>query len=147
MSFLRFDQIHKSYGESAARRGVSFEVHEGEVLGLLGPTEKQAQQWGMVWALLAVVPMMFLGLLLHEPHGTAGRVLSWLPFSSPIVLVVRLALDPAGVAWWELAGGITVLVGATWLAIRVGARLFRVGILLTGARPKLREILRQARLS
>ena len=39
------------------------------------------------------------------------------------------------------------MVVATWLAIRLGARLFRVGLLLTGARPKLREILRQARLS
>jgi len=37
------------------------------------------------------------------------------------------------------------MVVATWLAIRLGARLFRVGLLLTGARPKLREILRQAR--
>ena len=41
---------------------------------------------------------------------------------------------------------ILVLVAATYLALHLGARLFRVGLLLTGARPKLREILRQARL-
>ncbi len=40
-----------------------------------------------------------------------------------------------------------MLAASTWFAIRVGARLFRVGLLLTGARPKLREIIRQARLS
>jgi ABC-2 type transport system ATP-binding protein len=37
MSFLAFDQIHKSYGDSVALRGVSFEVREGEIFGLLGP--------------------------------------------------------------------------------------------------------------
>jgi len=37
MSFLAFDDIHKSYGDKVAVRGVSFEVTEGEVFGLLGP--------------------------------------------------------------------------------------------------------------
>ena len=36
---------------------------------------------------------------------------------------------------------------ATWIALRVGARLFRIGLLSTGARPSLREIVRQARLT
>jgi hypothetical protein len=47
----------------------------------------------------------------------------------------------------EVAGAYLVLLVSTWLAIRFGARLFRVGLLMTGTRPKLREILRQARLS
>lgn len=34
---LAFENIHKSYGDVAAVRGVSFGVPEGEVFGLLGP--------------------------------------------------------------------------------------------------------------
>ncbi len=37
MSLLIFQDIHKSYGETAALCGVSFEVRPGEILGLLGP--------------------------------------------------------------------------------------------------------------
>jgi hypothetical protein len=40
-----------------------------------------------------------------------------------------------------------LLLVATWVAIRFGARLFRVGILSSGARPSMREVFRQARLS
>jgi hypothetical protein len=60
-------------------------------------------------------------------------------------VIIRLAVDPAGIAWWEVLGVIAVLLGSTWLSIRVGARLFRVGFLLTGSRPTLAELWRQAR--
>lgn len=115
--------------------------------GSLGSNMKESQQLSMVWSLLAAVPMMFLGVLMQDPHGTIGKVLTWFPFTSAATVVFRMATDPAGIAWWEVVGSLLVLMVATWLAIRLGARLFRIGFLLTGTRPKLREILRQARLS
>ena len=75
-----------------------------------------------------------------------AKVLTWIPFTAPATVIFRLAFDPTGIAWWEVAGPFVVLIASTWFGIRLGARLFRVGILLTGARPKLREIIRQARL-
>jgi heme exporter protein B len=56
-----------------------------------------------------------------------------------------LLTPPAG--WIDPTVALTVLIVSTWLTIKLSARLFRVGMLLTGARPKFREILRQARLS
>lgn len=115
--------------------------------GSLGSNQREANQLGMIWSLTVVVPMIFLEVLYREPHGAMAQALTWIPFTAPLTAVFRLSIDPAGVAWWEIAGAVVVLAAATWLAIRLGARLFRVGILLTGARPRLREILRQARLS
>ena len=115
--------------------------------GSLGSTQREANQWGMIWSLPVVVPMIFLEVLYRDPHGSMARVMTWIPFTAPVTSVFRLTVDPAGVAWWEILGAVVVLAAATWLAIRLGSRLCRVGILVTGARPTLREILRQARLS
>jgi ABC-2 type transport system permease protein len=114
--------------------------------GSLGSNMREAQQLAMVWSLTAALPMMMTPALLHEPHGTVARVLTWLPFSSAPVIIFRASTDASSLAWWEVAGAFTVLVLSTWIAIRLGARLFRIG-LLSASRPKLREVIRQARLS
>jgi ABC-2 type transport system permease protein len=115
--------------------------------GSLGANMREAQQLAMVWSLTAALPLMMLGLLLRDPHGTVARVLTWIPFSSASLIMLRGSMDPESLAWWEIVGSMLVLIGSTWLAIRLGARLFRVGLLSSGARPSLREIIRQARLA
>ncbi len=114
--------------------------------GSLGSSVAETQKLTLGWAMLAVLPLMMLVVLLEEPHGAVGQLLTWIPFSAPLTVIVRMSLDPGGIAWWEVVGALLVLVASTWLSIRFGARLFRVGLLVSGSRPSLREILRQARL-
>jgi ABC-2 type transport system permease protein len=114
--------------------------------GSLGANMREAQQLAMVWSLTAAMPMMMMAALLREPHGIVSRVMTYVPFSSASLIIFRASTDRAALAWWEIAVAFVVLAVSTWLAIRIGARLFRIG-LLSSARPKLREILRQARLS
>jgi ABC-2 type transport system permease protein len=115
--------------------------------GALGGNLKESNQLSMVWSLPSAAPLMFLGVLIPDPHGALARVLTWIPFTAPVTVIFRSTIDFDGIAWWEIAGPLTLVTLATWVTVRIGARLFRVGLLLTGSRPKLREILRQARLS
>jgi ABC-2 type transport system permease protein len=115
--------------------------------GSLGSTMREAQQLAMIWSLLAALPMMMMAVLMREPNGTAARVMTWIPFTAGPVIILRASTDAASLAWWEAAGSFAVLIVATWFALRVGGRLFRVGLLSAGARPSLREIIRQARLA
>jgi ABC-2 type transport system permease protein len=114
--------------------------------GSLGSNMREAQQLAMVWSLTAALPLMMMSVLIREPHGLAARVLTWIPFSSGSVIMLRASMDPGSLAWWEIAGSMLVLLASTWLAIKLGARLFRVGLLSSGARPSFREIIRQAQL-
>ena len=115
--------------------------------GSLGSNMREAQQFAMVWSLTAALPVLLIAPLMRSPSGAVARVLSWLPFSSGPVIVLRASMDAASVQWWEIGGAFLVLLFATWVAVRLGARLFRIGLLSAGARPSLREILRQARLA
>ena len=115
--------------------------------GSLGSTMRESQQFAMVWSITAAFPMIVMSSLVREPHGTLARVLTWVPLRSGQVIMMRASMDLPFLAWWEVAGALLVLIASTWFAIRIGARLFRIGLLSSGARPSLREIIRQARLA
>jgi ABC-2 type transport system permease protein len=113
--------------------------------GSLGGNVRESQQLGMLWAFVATVPLLFLPMLIAEPHSPVAHLLTWIPFSAPATLVFRVSLDPDGITLWEIVGSLVMLVMSTWLSVRVASRLFRIGLLLTGVRPRLRDLLRQAR--
>jgi ABC-2 type transport system permease protein len=115
--------------------------------GSLGSNMREAQQLAMVWSLTAAVPVLLIAALMRNPSGAIARVLTWLPFSSGPVIVLRASTDAGSLAWWEIVGAFVLLLLATWVAVRLGARLFRIGMLSAGARPGFREVLRQARLA
>jgi len=114
--------------------------------GSLGSNMREAQQLAMIWSLTAALPLMMLAALLREPHGMLARVMTLVPFSAAPLIIFRASTDLASLAWWEVLAALGILLISTWAALRVGARLFRIG-LLSASRPKLREIIRQARLS
>jgi ABC-2 type transport system permease protein len=128
---------------------VAFLFFGGLMLGTgsLGSNMREAQQLAMVWSLTAALPLMLLAVLMRDPNGTVARVLTWLPFTAGPVVILRASTDAASLAWWEIAGPFLVLIAATWLGLRLGGRLFRIGLLSTGARPSLREIWRQSRMA
>jgi len=101
-------------------------------------TEQEAQQAVQPMLLLLVATAIFINPILMNPTSTLATVMSLLPFSAPIIMPLRLALG--SVPWYELvvslAGVLLACWGATWLA----ARIYRVGLLMYGKRPTLREM-------
>jgi ABC-2 type transport system permease protein len=112
--------------------------------GSLGRTQREAQQLGVFWTLLTMVPVFAIVPLMADPHGTLARTLTFIPFTAPITIVLRAFVDAEGLPAWEVALALLVLGLSTWGAIALSARLFRIGLLLTGTRPRVRQLLRQA---
>jgi ABC-2 type transport system permease protein len=115
--------------------------------GSLGSNMREAQQLAMVWSLTAALPLMLMGLLLKEPHGIIARVMTIVPITAAPVIMLRASLDPAYLPWWEVGAAFVVLAISSWIALRIGGRLFRIGLLSAGSRPTFKEIIRQARLA
>jgi ABC-2 type transport system permease protein len=58
-------------------------------------------------------------------------------------MVPRQAIEM--VPMWQVAASLAILVLSIWIALRLSARLYRVGILMYGKRATLPEILRWLR--
>jgi len=108
-------------------------------------TEQEAQQAVQPMLILLVATAIFINPILLNPTSRLASIMSWLPFSAPIIMPLRLSLG--SVPWYELVGSLVgvalACVAATWFA----ARIYRVGLLMYGKRPTLREMVRWVKYS
>lgn len=91
-----------------------------------------------------IMPLMlgvYIGFftVMNEPHGTIATIFSMIPFTSPIVMLMRI---PFGVPFWQIALSIALLF-ATFIAIVwVASKIYRVGILMYGKKPTWKELVK-----
>ena len=104
--------------------------------------EKDTNNLQMPITIPLILGIFVMMSAMQEPHGPLAFWFSMIPFTSPIVMMVRL---PYGVPGWELALSVGLLVatfvGMVWLA----GKIYRVGVFMYGKKPTLRELLRWAR--
>lgn len=112
-------------------------------VGAMCSSEQEAQQVQTPVVMFLILPMLLLGLVLQNPDAIWLQVLSFIPFFTPTLMMVRVSI--VGVPLWQILGSIgALLVGIVFMAFLAG-RIFRVGILMTGKRPTVPEILRWLR--
>lgn len=113
----------------------------------LGAASEDEQHLGqMAWPLIIflIVPMVMLSTLVTNPDSTIVVVLSLFPLTSPIVMLARILVGSPPV--WQIALCLGILVLSVGAMALFAAKIFRVGILLTGKRAKLGEVLRWVRV-
>jgi ABC-2 type transport system permease protein len=108
----------------------------------LGSNFRESQQLASIWSLIASAPAFILIALIESPQGGLARTFSFIPFTAPMTMMFRYVVDPAGTPGWELLLSAGLLAATAGLALLASARLFRVGLLLYGKRPGVREIWR-----
>lgn len=112
--------------------------------GSLGANLRDSQQWSAVFSLAGgLIPVLFLTMVLDEPHGAVARIVSILPVTAPVCMPARFALG--GVPWTDVAGSLALNAASVYLALRLAARVYRIGTLLTGQTPGPREVWRALR--
>ena len=120
--------------------GYTFYASLFAAVGAMVSSEQDAQQAAMPVMLLLVASIIFIQPIMVNPTGRLATVMSWLPFSAPVVMPLRLSVAP--VSPLEIAGVVATLGLACAAAVWVAARIYRVGLLMYGKRPTLRELAR-----
>ncbi len=93
----------------------------------------------------AMIPMMLplfcWSIVIKHPLSTFSTALTLFPLSTPMIVVMRLAVPP-GVPGWQMACGAVGTILMALVAVWAASRIFRVGLLMQGKPPKLGQILK-----
>ena len=112
-------------------------------IGAMVSSEQEAQQVQMPITLLLIIPVLSAQLVVSDARGGAAQALTLVPFSSPVLMPMRWLLG--GASTGELVASLAILAASTLVTARLAAKIYRVGILMYGKRPSLRELLRWLR--
>lgn len=112
-------------------------------IGAVCTTDHDAQQFQMPVTLFLIVPLALAPIVVQEPDSLTARLLSLVPFFSPMLMFLRLNVLPPPTH--EVILAIILLVVTILLSIMFVARVFRVGVLMYGKRPTVPEIVRWMR--
>ena len=107
-------------------------------IGAAVDNETDSQQFLMP-ILMPLILAMYIGFVtvINEPHGTIATVFSIVPFTSPIVMLMRI---PFGVPFWQIALSIVLLYLTFILMVWLASKIYRVGILMYGKKPTWKEL-------
>lgn len=106
---------------------------------------REAQSLSFPLMMPIIFSMIMMGAVLKDPTGPVAVWGSIIPFSSPIIMMVRVPFGvPDTVPWWQMGVSMLTLVAGfiftTWFA----GKIYRTGILMYGKKPSWKEMIRWA---
>ncbi|OCK42999.1 ABC transporter permease [Tenacibaculum soleae] len=107
-------------------------------VGAAVDNETDTQQF-MMPIMLPLILAVYVGFatVINDPHGPVSVIFSYIPFTSPIVMLMRV---PFGVAWWEIAISMLLLLLTFMVIVWLAAKIYRVGILMYGKKPTYKDL-------
>jgi ABC-2 type transport system permease protein len=106
--------------------------------GSMVNSEQEAQQAATPVMFLLISTWLMVNPVLVNPTSRLAVVLSWLPWSSPIIMPMRIGLT--SVSPFEIVGSLIVAVIGCIAAVWLSARIYRVGMLMYGKKPSFAEV-------
>ena len=105
------------------------------------PSSKEANSFSSFFLLAALMPFYLIMTIVTDPANPIVQTLTYLPFTSPIVALIRNTVGNMGLveSWAVLA---VMAVGMT-LSIWIAIRAFRLGALEFGQTIKLSKLLKK----
>ncbi|WP_418513274.1 ABC transporter permease [Corallibacter sp.] len=109
-------------------------------IGAAVDNETDTQQF-LFPILMPLILAVYIGIftVIEDPHGTVSTVFSFIPFTSPVVMLMRI---PFGVPVWQQLVSLALLVGTFMFTVWFAAKIYRVGILMYGKKPSYKELIK-----
>ncbi|OEJ98874.1 ABC transporter permease [Flavivirga aquatica] len=109
-------------------------------IGAAVDNETDTQQF-MMPIIMPLMLAVYIGIftVIEDPHGTVSTVFSFIPLTSPVVMLMRI---PFGVPLWQQLLSLLILVGSFIFTVWFAAKIYRVGILMYGKKASYKELIK-----
>lgn len=112
-------------------------------VGAIFDNEQDAQSGLWPIMILIMVPFFITFTLVNNPDNIIAKIASLFPFSSIMVMPARMTL--VDLPAWELALSAAINIATMVLIFLAAGKIYRIGILMTGKKPKWSEVARWVR--
>lgn len=112
-------------------------------IGAAVDNETDTQQF-MMPIIMPLILAVYVGVftVIEDPHGTVSTVFSFIPLTSPVVMLMRI---PFGVPIWQQLLSFAILLLTFVFTVWFAAKIYRVGILMYGKKPSYKELFKWLR--
>jgi len=107
-------------------------------IGAAVDNETDTQQF-MLPVMMPLMIGVYIGFatVINDPHGSVATIASMIPFTSPIVMLMRI---PFGVPWWQILISLLLLTITFLAVVWIASKIYRVGILMYGKKINYKEL-------
>ncbi len=110
-------------------------------IGSAVDVETDAQQFVTPLTLPIIFAIIFMQAIIFNPDGQLAFWLSIIPFTSPIIMPLRISFGIGeAVMWWEYILSLVLMLVTVWASLWASGKVFRMGILFYGKRPTYRDL-------
>jgi ABC-2 type transport system permease protein len=114
-------------------------------VGAAVTSEQEAQSVQFIALIPLILPLMFLDSILNAPLGATAVTLGLIPLAAPIAMPMRMATSAIPGA--QIAASLALLLVGIVVVAWIAGKIYRIGILSTGKRPTLAELIRWIRMA
>jgi ABC-2 type transport system permease protein len=90
-----------------------------------------------------VLPIFFMFPVINDSNSPLAVIVSLIPLMTPILMPLRIAVETP--PWWQIVLALVLTAGFVVVMVALAARIYRVGILMYGKKPTIKELWRWLR--
>ena len=106
--------------------------------GAASEDEQHMAQLAMPVIFLLIIPMVMLQSVIQQPDSILSVILSYFPFTSPMVMMIRVLVSPIPV--WNVLISLGILGFSVFAVVLIAARIFRIGIQMSGKNFSIKDM-------
>lgn len=91
--------------------------------------------------MILIIPFLVMMPVIQSPNSVLATTLSFIPPLTPFIMAMRLGSNQ-DIAIWQIVATLIIGFSAVILAVKLTAKIFRIGVLMYGKPPNLKTLLK-----